>query len=255
MHNTLAKWGKQEMDSGKRIVQKDQLELFTEKNSVIPALPAGRHSPLSIIHLIDLWHQSFIVEGYASKTDADAARKRGEIIMGYVYDWWSTEKRDVVAVEKGFLLEEAGETGETRETREAGDSSIASISSIPSIPFSITGRFDRIESIDGGLRVIDFKTSAVRSQEEVDTDLQLSIYALAAEQVFGLRCVELVLLFLREDGVTQLRTTRSAAELDAARGRITEAACGITERRFEPTPGRAVCSRCPYRGICDAAAV
>lgn len=223
VHNALAAFGKKEMENGKLKMEKDQLTLFVDDEE-------PQENSLTVESLIEIWHQSFIVEGYASKEDADSARKRGEQIMRLFYDWWQTTPRDVLAIETGFKWES------------------------PDV-FTVAGRFDRVEKVHGGVRIIDFKTGATRPQAAVDTDLQLSIYALAAQEAFGLPCTELSLLFLREDGVTEVKTMRSNEQLKAAMEQMDTIVEGIDTEEFEPTPSRAKCSRCPYRGICDSAEV
>lgn len=221
VHNTLKKWGELELAHLPPKEHSDaQLTLFMEE-------APNEHDELTVDTLLAMWNTSFIVEGYESKTDADIARKRGEEILRMFYDWWKQSEREVMAIEKSFSLEVDMNT--------------------------VKGRFDRIEKSKKGMCVVDFKTGAVRSQQETDDDMQLSIYALAAEEMFGEPCVELLLLFLREDGVTEVRTTRSSEQLADASERICELAAGIDDEQFAPTPSLAVCSRCPYRGICDAA--
>jgi len=199
--------------------------------------------------MVALWHQNFIVDSYATRVEADFARKRGERMMHYFYDWWrgacppkldlsgvalaKTEERrwdprQVIAVEKGFTLHADG--------------------------LALTGRFDRVESMGEGVRVIDFKTGAIRHQTEVDADLQLSVYALAAAETFKKPCAELSLLFISEEGVTEHRTTRNEQQLRDALTQIRLLTERMASRDYHPTPSFAKCSVCPYRRICDASA-
>ncbi len=228
VHNTLSKWGKLEMGVGSRALDdSNQLTLFSsDESDSKPPTPDAQI-------LSDLWHQSFIVEGYASKEDADAARVRGESITEKYFEWWSTCEREVVAIEKGFSIPITNNQS----------------------PITITGRFDRIERTDSGIIVIDYKTSKTRTQQEVDTDLQLSIYALAVEETFGEPCSKLMLLFLRDDGITETYTKRSAVQLEEAKKQIALFAEGIESKEFAPTPGESVCKHCSYRGVCDASVV
>lgn len=198
-----------------------QLEMFAQE---VPS----QDSPLTAQSLIALWHQSCPTNAYATRFEADAARMRGEELMRLFFGWWSEKEREVVAVEKGF--------------------------SIALQHVVLTGRFDRIERTPEGLHVIDFKTSAPRSQDEVDADLQLSIYALALEQDFGELPVSLSLLHLTEDGVVELRTHRSKGQTRDAMTQIATLHGRIEQRDFHPTPSLAVCKRCQYRGVCDVAA-
>jgi len=222
VHNTLSRFGKREVENGKRKVEKGQLALFMEKEDVPPAL--------TLDTLIELWHQSFIVQGYASKVDADSARKRGEKIMQHFFLWWAERPREVIAIEQGFTVSLGNATEQ-----------------------SIRGRFDRIEKDEEGLHIIDFKTGSLRTQEETDADLQLSMYSIAAEQIFALPCNRLTLLFLHEDGVTEVHTTRSDNQKNLAAKDITVLATAIEEEDFTPTPSLKTCKHCPYRGICNAA--
>ena len=166
--------------------------------------------------------------------------------MGYFFDWWKAEKRDVIAVEKGFVLKGI-------EGIEGIEENIHS--SMPSMPIVLTGRFDRVERDGDGIRIIDFKTSAARSQESADGDMQLSLYALAAEASFGASCTSLTLLFLSEDGVTERVTRRTRADLDRARDLLLSSHAGIIAGAFAPSPEPEKCRRCPYRRVCDASAV
>ncbi|MDA0375837.1 MAG: PD-(D/E)XK nuclease family protein [bacterium] len=222
VHNTLSKWGKLEVDRGKRKVKSNQLALFADVSEETPLSLTA--STLSL-----LWHQSFIVQGYDSKEDADSARKKGEVLMQKFFDWWEKEQREVLVIEKGFSIEV--------------DIDI------------VKGRFDRIERTNGKLIIIDYKTGGIRTQEEVDTDLQLSIYALACEEILGEKCDELVLMFLQADGITEVHTSRTEAQLNTAREIIGSISERIDDENFEPTPSESACKRCPYRGVCAASVV
>ena len=223
VHNTLKKFGELEIGvNSKQSTVNSQLALFSASDEANCQLPTANC-------LLDYWHQSFIVEGYESKADADAARNTGEKMMQHFFDWWSTEERDVIAVEKGFAIEVDVNT--------------------------IKGRFDRVERSPSGIRIIDFKTGSARSQSEVDSDLQLSIYALASETSFGEPCADLTLLFLHEDGIKEVRTTRSKDQLEEASRIISALAEQIDEEEFTATPSEKACKYCPYRGICPDSAV
>ncbi len=223
MHNTLKKWGELELvtsDSG--LVTSDQLLLFSEE--VTTDLPSLTEEKLQ-----DLWHSSFIVQGYESRVEADMARLKGEKLLRFFYDWWKQEEHIVLLVEKGFSIELEGK--------------------------KLSGRFDRVEQVEGGLKVIDYKTSTIRTQEQVDADLQLSVYALACEESLGQPCKELSFLFLSEEGVTEVITERMPSHLKDAVKQISGIEERIAEGNFHPTPSREVCRGCPYKGVCDAASV
>lgn len=119
---------------------------------------------------------------------------------------------------------------------------------------TITGRIDRVDGPqDGGATVTDFKTGSTASQKDADADLQLSVYALALQDVFHLHADRLTLSFL--EGNVDRHTTRTDDDLEKAGERLERAAARIRERAFAPTPGYQACRFCAFRAICDFSAV
>jgi DNA helicase-2/ATP-dependent DNA helicase PcrA len=117
----------------------------------------------------------------------------------------------------------------------------------------IVGRMDRIDRVtdswgSDSVRIIDYKTGAVRNQKFADESLQLSIYAMGAAEM-GFIPRELVLLNLQ--GSQEVVTTRTPAQLDRTRRQIHEAADGIATQEFDPKPGLH-CRWCEYERLCPA---
>jgi len=114
----------------------------------------------------------------------------------------------------------------------------------------LTGRVDRMDRTGADtVAIVDYKTGKPWSQEDADKSLQLSLYALAAREMLGKSADRLVLYNLEDN--TPVCTTRSAAELEAAKVRVQEAADGIAEGKFAADPGYH-CAFCPYRNLCPA---
>jgi CRISPR/Cas system-associated exonuclease Cas4 (RecB family) len=96
---------------------------------------------------------------------------------------------------------------------------------------------------------VDYKTGKPKSQEDADKSLQLSLYALAARETWGKRADCLIFHNLQNN--TPVRTTRTDAELEAAKLRVQEASDGIAQGKFAPKVGYH-CAFCPYRNLCPA---
>jgi DNA helicase-2/ATP-dependent DNA helicase PcrA len=114
----------------------------------------------------------------------------------------------------------------------------------------LTGRVDRIDrtGVDT-VAIVDYKTGKPKSQEDADKSLQLSLYALAARDALGKRADRLI--FHNLENNTPVSTTRTDAELEAAKLRVQEAAEGIARGEFPPNP-KHHCAFCPYRNLCPA---
>lgn len=121
----------------------------------------------------------------------------------------------------------------------------------------LTGRWDRVDEVEGRWSIIDYKTSEVSGQEQADQrardSKQLVLYAMALEGTVGERPAEVALEFLG----SELRGCSVPEERDFSRlrGDIRRAALGIRERDYTPSPAYRTCMSCAFRQYCDASAV
>lgn len=225
IHNTLRRFGELEMKMSGTHEKEKPLQLFTEESS------HDQEVSLTLTTLLTLWRQNFIAEGYASRAEMDRNLLRGERALQHFFRWWSGKPRTIVCIEKSFSFAVDG----TQDV--------------------LAGRFDRIERDAGGLHIIDFKSSNPRPPEELTMDLQLSIYAIAAQKLWQEPIAALTLLFVTEDGIVEQSTTRSASEVNDALTSIRLTAERIDKKDFTATPSTAQCSHCPYRSVCSFRAI
>jgi DNA helicase-2/ATP-dependent DNA helicase PcrA len=119
----------------------------------------------------------------------------------------------------------------------------------------LTGRIDRMDRVGAGsvgsdgVDIIDYKTGKPKSQDDADKSLQLSLYALAAKEAWGLRAERLVFHNLEDNSIVV--TTRDDRDLENAKIKVSEAAEDIAAGKFDAKPGYH-CSFCPYRNLCPA---
>ncbi|MGA7694334.1 MAG: PD-(D/E)XK nuclease family protein, partial [Candidatus Sulfotelmatobacter sp.] len=114
----------------------------------------------------------------------------------------------------------------------------------------VAGRIDRMDrTADGSVAIVDYKTGKARSQEDADESLQLSIYAMAAQEKWGYRVG--ALMFHNLEGNVSVLSKRTEFQLEEARERVRDVARGIAEGNFDPKPDFH-CSFCAFRGLCPA---
>lgn len=123
-------------------------------------------------------------------------------------------------------------------------------------PHKVRGKIDRIDRLNDGYRIIDYKTGKAKSEaadpkkaQEARKSLQFSIYALAARDALKLDVKEMVFEYVYHN--QSLSTSRTDEELADARKQILELAQNIQDRKFDPKPGN-YCQWCEYAAICPA---
>lgn len=144
--------------------------------------------------------------------------------------WWDQEgsltRPDVVAVERKFEVDVG--------------------------PHRITGSIDRIDRSDGGLRIIDYKTSSRETPDaEMPDNLQLAVYHLAAGRDPDLAAygpaTDLDLMFLRS---MKVRSQRVTADHEATtEARVLAVADRILAEDFDPSV-HANCRVCAFHRLC-----
>ena len=114
----------------------------------------------------------------------------------------------------------------------------------------VTGRIDRIDSRpDGSIAILDYKTGKARDQKSADESLQLSLYAIAAREKWNYNVGSLIFYNLADN--LPVISTRTDAQLTAARNQVEDAAAAIAQGNFDPNPGMH-CSFCSFRILCPA---
>ena len=114
----------------------------------------------------------------------------------------------------------------------------------------LTGRMDQVNSLGRNhVEIVDYKTGKPRKDSDARKNLQLSIYALAAKEIFEWNPVRLVFHYLQTNQ-TQV-TSRDSKQLDEAEKIVQEAAADIRAAQFPPNPGF-ICRSCAYKPICPA---
>jgi len=172
----------------------------------------------------------------------------------YVAAW---AKERFCAPEQAPSLQDLGRTY-LRRAFDAGD---LSKPLLLEQPFSLrvdglrlTGRIDRVDRHpDGSYEVIDYKTGSAKRAAELQRDLQLGVYALAAREVFRFDPLSLSYYYLETS--ERVTVDKPQERLDEDRETIVRVAEGIRAELFVAKPDRMKCGGCDFRLLCPSAAV
>ena len=113
----------------------------------------------------------------------------------------------------------------------------------------VSGVIDRMDRIPGGgYEIVDYKTNRrLPPQQRIDEDLQLSVYYLAAREVWGIEPERLTLYYLLPG--QRMTTVRTEADADTLRRRIVTVAERIQAGKFEPRQNP-LCDWCDFQARC-----
>ncbi len=187
--------------------------------------------------MFELLKKNWISEGFRSKSHEQKFFEKGKVYLSGFLKEGFDPKIIPTGLEEPFTIPLHHDPG--------------------SVPLKIGGKIDRVDVLSGGLvEIIDYKTgAAVPSQREVDRNLQLSFYGLAAstmrETPFGgePKDVKLSLYFL--DTQEKISTTRTDAQLASAIKEIYKARKMIEESDFKCS-GHIFCENCEYKLFCKS---
>ncbi len=218
MHNTLQKF----------------FELWIERTSVKQvSLFEGRGKrkeenrdaiPVTIEELSDLYDASWIDEWYENDVARENYRAKGRKALMDYYGQIKADRPSPLFLEKGFTVK-------------FGD-------------VVVRGRIDRVDTIEGGVEIIDYKTGTPKEELSSDDKRQLMLYQIAAVQCFNppLKPVKLTYHYLENNARVSFLATEE--ELAALAEDIVETAQAIRTSDFKPTPGF-MCNWCDFKEICE----
>ncbi len=220
MHATLYDFLKYAQDDNKET----QDNLFGFKD-----IKAGaKKKPLGLDLLKKIYEKNWIGEWYTSKDDQEAYYSLGKkIIKDFAQAFEKNPPKimhhnGALALEIPFHLKLEGNT--------------------------IYGVIDRIDQLDNGVEIIDYKTGNSKDKLDASAKEQLLIYQIAAEEVFKVIPKELTYFYLN-DGQKQ-SFIGNEKEKQKLKEKILSQIKEIKTGKFNPTPGWQ-CAFCDFKDICD----
>lgn len=186
----------------------------------------GKPSKETLLRLLeDHWNPI----GYGDRVYQERMKKQGQRLLSEFYDKGFDPKVIPVNLEQPFKIK---------------------ITPV----LTVGGKIDRVDELpDGKIEIIDYKTGQAPKNRKPETDLQLTVYALAATDpgIYHKPPEKVIVSFYFFEGQQKISATRTGEQLLEAKKEIAQKALEISGSDFRPTPGKH-CDFCEFRLICEA---
>lgn len=225
-------YGKHQMSFGKSM--HDALQSFMERivankamiQSSLFAADSERVAMPTLHDLLEMYDGAWIDEWYPDTKTRDDYRHRGEQYLREYYALMAQNPPSPKYLEKGFTLK-------------VGD-------------VLVKGRIDRIDDVEGGVEIIDYKTGSPKTKLEWDDRRQLVLYAIAGEESFTPPLVVKKLTFYYLESNTAVSFEPTDKDKEKLKLQIRDTMEQIRTSTFEATPGPQ-CQYCDFKDICPYA--
>ncbi len=189
----------------------------------------GIVQPPTKVDLLTFYEKNWVRNGYESKKQEDIRKSGGRKIMEQYFEKVYSPDENPLRLEGSFSVH-------------FGD-----------VVFS--GKIDRIDLVNSreGIQevcIVDYKTGSEKSASEIKKDLQLALYALVAEEKFGLKVVGAKYIFIETGTAVEVNVSQERRE-DAKR-KLIESIESVKKGNFKATPGF-ICRFCDFNSICEYA--
>ena len=175
---------------------------------------------------LDLLNTRWDASAYPSKTQEFEDRVKAEALLDTFLFWQAKNVNKIISAEQRFKYKLAGRT--------------------------VKGFIDRIEQQpDGGLVVIDFKTGSSTgiTKNTISDDMQMNLYCIAVEQIYGKLPVRASLYFIKDNKIVDY--IPDAESIAAFKERVAGMISAVCSEEFVAKPSFMGCKNCDYGDLCE----
>lgn len=181
---------------------------------------------ISLDEVLNLYQESWVDNWFESKEQKKEYRQNGERIIREFYEKYKNNWPHALFLEKGFNL------------RVKSEGQI----------YTIRGSIDRIDEVDGGIKIVDYKTGKPKDKLTFKEKEQLYIYQIAAREIFNQEIKALSFYYLENN--EEIEFIGSDKELEKVEGKIIDTIGEIKKGNFPPKPS-ILCKYCDFSDICE----
>ena len=195
----------------------------SQQTSLLPEVEkTADRLPVSLDELLKFYEEKWIDDWYKDEKQKKEYFEKGKDSLKQYFILLKTNRPKPKALEQGFTLK-------------IGD-------------VAIKGRIDRLDDIDGGIEIIDYKSGKPKLKLEKSDRKQLLIYQMAVEEVLKLKPAKLTYHYL--DDHSEQSFIGSPDDLMDLKETILDEYAKMKNSDFGATPGFH-CQFCDFKDICE----
>jgi DNA helicase-2/ATP-dependent DNA helicase PcrA len=185
------------------------------------------YSPdISFNEILKLYDASWIDDWYDSKKQKEEYKKLGQEILKVFHDKYNRRWPDTIFLEKGFNVK-ITVNGEL---------------------YTVRGVIDRIDEVDGKIKIIDYKTGRPKDKLSPEEKEQLFIYQLAVSDIFKQTVGSLAFYYLENN--SEVEFLGNSDDLNNIKEKIIGTINEIKKGEFPAKPSQ-LCRFCDFFAICE----
>jgi DNA helicase-2/ATP-dependent DNA helicase PcrA len=173
-----------------------------------------------------IYEESWLDDWYNDADEKEKYRAKGEAILKTFYTKHKDNWPSIKHLEKGFNIKLQSDTD----------------------TYTIRGVVDRVDAVDGKVRIVDYKTGTPKDKLTFEDKAQLFIYQIAAEEIFGYKVDSLVFYYL--DDNSEMEFLGKDKDLEKLKENIVKNIKEINKGEFPAKPS-ILCKYCDFNDICE----
>lgn len=225
----------------------------------LPVLPTASQSFGTSLHLaLRDFYRAFSKGHFKGWSESDLIKEIISLLgKNWVSDGFLSKDHERDFFEKGkTYLENYVKTEFNPETKTVLTEENFSVFLPLERPLKLVGRMDRVDILpDGSVEIVDYKSgTVVPTQREVDKNLQMSFYAIAANKIkeppFDVNLDKIKFTFYYFENQSKVTTKRTDEEIKSAIEEIIKTREEIENSDFSCS-GSYLCQNCEFRDFCN----
>jgi len=205
-------------------------ELVAEKRGLgqqdLFAKPKTGQENISWDEVVKIYEESWLDDWYEDAAQKEKYFTKGKEILKTFYAKHKDNWPQIKHLEKGFNIKLKDEQN----------------------VYTVRGVVDRVDAVDGKVRIVDYKTGTPKEKLTFEDKAQLFIYQIAAEEIFGYQVASLEFYYL--DNNSEMEFLGTDKEIEKLKVKIVENIKEINKGKFPPKPS-ILCKYCDFNDICE----